>query len=61
VHDENLHSDAVGKIHEILLDNVVAAGVGSSAVAEDDKHPGIGIEGFEVATPNARYKRWGLR
>ena len=53
VHDEDFHPDAVGEVHEVLLDDAVAAGVGASAVAEDDKHAGIGIERLEVAVPHA--------
>ena len=53
VHDKYLHSDTVGEVHEVLLDNVVAAGVRSAAVTEDDKHTSIGIELPELIVPHA--------
>ena len=31
-HDENLHPDAVGEVHQVLLDDVVPAGVGPAAL-----------------------------
>jgi len=51
MHHDNLHSDAVGKSHEILFHDMVRAGIGSAAVAEDDKHAGIGIACAEMAVP----------
>ena len=53
VHDKDFHPDAVGEVHEILLDDAVAAGIGPAAVTEDDKHGGIGIERLEMAVPHA--------
>ena len=32
VHDKDAHSDAAGKVDKILLDNVMSAGVGSTAI-----------------------------
>ena len=55
VHDENLHADAVGEVHEVLLDNMVPAGVGPAAVAEDDEHPRIRVEPSHVAVPYTLY------
>lgn len=46
VHDEDFQADAVGEVHEVLLDDTVSAGVGPAPVAEDDEHPCIRIEGF---------------
>lgn len=51
VHDKNFHPDTVGKVHEILFDNIVPAGIGTSAITEDDKHVGIGIELLHVVIP----------
>ena len=53
VHDKYLHSDAVGEIHEILLDDTMAAGIGPTTVAEDDNHIGARIELLEAAVPHA--------
>ena len=55
VHDEDSQADAVGKVHEVLLDDTVPAGVGPAPVAEDDEHPCIRIEGFQVAVPDTLY------
>ena len=55
VHDENLQPDAVGEVHEILLDDTVPAGVGAAAVAEDDEHFGIRVKVLEVTVPDPLY------
>ena len=55
VHDEDPHAKAVGKIHEVLLEDTVSAGVGTAAVAEDDKHFRMRVEPFHVAVPDTLY------
>lgn len=51
VHHDNLHSDSVGEADEVLLDDVVGAGVGAAAVTEYHKHPGIRLEGLQMLVP----------
>lgn len=51
VHHDNPHTDSVGEGDEVLFDDVVGAGIGSAAVAKDDEHFGIGIEGLEMLVP----------
>ena len=55
VHDEDFQAGAVGEVHEVLLDDAVPAGVGPAPVAEDDEHPRVRIEGFQVAVPDTLY------
>lgn len=55
VHDENLHSDAVGEVHEFLLDYMVTAGVGAATVAEDDNHLRVRVNLLEVIVPDPLY------
>lgn len=52
VHDEYLQADAVGEVHEILLEDAVPAGAGAAPVAEDDEHPCVGVELLQVAVPD---------
>ena len=51
MHHDNPHPDSVGERDEVLLDDVVGAGIGASAVAENDKHFGIGIKVSEMLVP----------
>ena len=51
VHDKDSHSDAVGEIHEVLLDDSVSAGVGAAPVAEDDEHRRVRVEALQVSVP----------
>ena len=37
VHDEDLHPGSVCDVHKVLIHNVVYAGVGTAAIAEDDE------------------------
>ena len=53
MHDKDFHPDAVGEVHEVLLDDAVSAGIRPAAVTEDDNHAGIGIELPEMAVPHA--------
>ncbi len=55
VHDEDLQAGAVGKVHKVLLEDAVAAGVGAAAVAEDDEHFRLRVEPFHVAVPYTPY------
>lgn len=55
VHDENPYAYAVGKVHEVLLEDTVSAGVGAAAVAEDDNHFGMRVEPFQMAVPYTLY------
>ena len=55
VHDEDFQANAVSKIHKVLLDDTVSAGVGSATVAEDDEHLGIRVEMLHVAVPDTLY------
>lgn len=41
MHNEDIHTQSVGKVHEILLDNPVRTGVRTASVAEN--HHGMGI------------------
>lgn len=41
MHHEEFHTQSVGKVHKVLLDNPVRTGVGTATVAED--HHGMGI------------------
>ena len=51
VHDDNPQPDSVGERDEILLDDVMGAGIGAAAVAKNDNHFGIGIEMSEMLVP----------
>ena len=52
VHDKDSHSDAVGEIHEVLLDDSVPVGVGAAPVAEDDEHRRVRVEAHQVFVPD---------
>ena len=51
MYDKKPYTQSVGKIHEVLLDNLVRAGVGPSSVAKDHDSPGIGIPLPEMSVP----------
>lgn len=51
VHHDNPQSNPVGEADEVLLDDVVGAGVGAAAVTEYHQHPGIRIEGLQMFIP----------
>lgn len=50
--DKKPHAQPVGKIHEVLLDNLVGAGVGPTSVAEDDDCPRLGVLASEMLVPH---------
>ena len=51
VHHDKPQSDSVGERDEVLLDDVVGAGIGPAAVTENDEHIGLRIEGLEMLIP----------
>ena len=55
VHDEDFQPQPVGQVHEVLLDDMVSAGVGTAPIAEDDEHFRVGVECTEVLSPDAFY------
>lgn len=42
----------VDKIHKLLLDDFILAGVGSSSVTKDNKHSGIRVLNFQMVLPD---------
>ena len=51
VHHDNLHSYPVGEADEVLLDDMVGAGVGAASVAEYHQHPCVGIGRTQMLPP----------
>ena len=51
MHHDNPHADSVGEAYEILLHDMVGAGVGAASVTENHENPRIGIEGAEMVVP----------
>lgn len=54
MHNEKVHIQPVGKVHEILLDNAVGGEFGSSAIAEYDQGARAGVR-FEMLRPDPLY------
>ena len=52
MHHEKVHTQFVGKLHEVLLDNPVCAGVGAAAVAKDDHRAGLRILFTQIGVPH---------
>lgn len=52
VQDENLQADSVCKIHKVLFDNMVFAGIVSASIAEDDKRLCIRIKPLQMIVPD---------
>lgn len=52
VNHENLDVKLFGEVEEVLLDNPVPAGVGSTSVAEDGEGVGIGVLPLEIFAPH---------
>ena len=55
VHHDYLEPDSLRKPHEVLFHDVVGTGVGSAAVAEYDKHPGVGVGLAQMPVPTVLY------
>ena len=55
VHHDYLDPDSLRKPHEVLFHDVVGTGVGSAAVAEYDKHPGVGVGLAQMPVPTVLY------
>lgn len=43
MHHEDIHTQIVGKIHKVLLDNPVSAGIGATSVAKHDHCMGVWV------------------
>ena len=51
MHDEDVHAQSVGKLHEVLLDDAVRTGVGAASVAQDDHRMRIRILSPQFGLP----------
>ncbi len=51
MHNEDVHTQSIGKIHEVLLDNPVRTGIGAASVTEEDNRVGIRILHLQPCFP----------
>ena len=50
--DKEPYAQSVSKVHQVLLDNLVPAGVGPTSVAEDDDCPRLWVQVPEMLVPH---------
>ena len=51
MHNEDVHTQSIGEFHQVLLDDAMGAGIGASAIAQDDNGMGIGILVLKMRLP----------